>query len=105
MLPLHSASAKHPLYMPSSRSGSPLSAPIPTFPPPPQPLALPLSSSHTRAATSTLSRALSLAFRKPFGATPKPPVSPSAVHYSTSSPRYPQLILQTPSEREKEKYP
>ncbi|OJA14581.1 hypothetical protein AZE42_11384, partial [Rhizopogon vesiculosus] len=92
-----------PDYIPSSRSGSPLSAPIPTFPPPPHPLAPPLSSSPTRAATNALSRALSLASRKLFGATSKSPVSPSAVHYSTSSPpRRPQLILRTPSEREKE---
>ncbi|OAX32115.1 Pkinase-domain-containing protein [Rhizopogon vinicolor AM-OR11-026] len=100
---LHVGETSPPDYMPSSRSSSPLSAPIPTFPPPPHPLAPPLSSSPTRAATNALSRALSLASRKLFGATSKSPVSPSAVHYSTSSsPRRPQLILRTPSEREKE---
>ncbi|KAJ8588049.1 Pkinase-domain-containing protein [Rhizopogon salebrosus TDB-379] len=88
---------------PSSRSGSPAPAPIPTFPPPPHPLAPPLSSSPSRAATNALSRALSLASRKLFGATTKSPTSPSAVHYGTSSsPRRPQLILRTPSEREQE---
>ncbi|KAG1758553.1 hypothetical protein EDD22DRAFT_997808 [Suillus occidentalis] len=44
-----------------SPSGSPQSAPILTLPPPPHRLASPLSSSPTRAATNTLSRALSLA--------------------------------------------
>lgn len=88
----------------SPQSGSPLSAPIPTFPPPPHPLAPPLSSSPTRAATNALSRALSLASRKLFGTTtPKSPASPGSNHYRTSSsPRRPQLILRTPSEREKE---
>ncbi|KAG1737803.1 kinase-like protein [Suillus lakei] len=93
-----------PDHTASSPSGSPLSAPIPTFPPPPHPLAPPLSSSPTRAATSALSRALSLASRKLFGtSTPKSPTSPGSNHYrSSSSPRRPQLILRTPSERETE---
>ncbi|KAG1850962.1 kinase-like domain-containing protein [Suillus tomentosus] len=93
-----------PDHTASSPSGSPLSAPIPTFPPPPHPLAPPLSSSPTRAATNALSRALSLASRKLFGAsTPKSPTSPGSNHYhSSSSPRRPQLILRTPSERETE---
>lgn len=93
-----------PDHTASSPSGSPLSAPIPTFPPPPHPLAPPLSSSPTRAATNALSRALSLASRKLFGtSTPKSPTSPGSNHYrGSSSPRRPQLILRTPSERETE---
>lgn len=96
--------ARPPDHTASSPSGSPLSAPIPTFPPPPHPLAPPLSSSPTRAATNALSRALSLASRKLFGtSTPKSPTYPGSNHYrSSSSPRRPQLILRTPSERETE---
>lgn len=96
--------AQPPDHTASSPSGTPPSAPIPTFPPPPHPLAPPLSSSPTRAATNALSRALSLASRKLFGtSTPKSPASPGFNHYpSSSSPRRPQLILRTPSERETE---
>ncbi|KAG1778829.1 kinase-like protein [Suillus placidus] len=96
--------ARPPDHTASSPSGSPLSAPIPTFPPPPHPLAPPLSSSPTSAATNALSRALSLASRKLFGtSTPKSPTFPGSNHYrSSSSPRRPQLILRTPSERETE---
>ncbi|KIJ64719.1 hypothetical protein HYDPIDRAFT_28086 [Hydnomerulius pinastri MD-312] len=89
---------------PSSRSSSPLSAPVPTtynttFPPPPHPLAPPLSSSPTRVASNALSRALSLASRKLFGvSTPKSPISPGSGHYRTpSSPRRPQILLRTPT--------
>jgi serine/threonine-protein kinase ULK/ATG1 len=96
--------ARPPDHTASTPSGSPLSAPIPTFPPPPHPLAPPLSSSPTRAATNALSRALSLASRKLFGSSaPKSPTSSGSNHYrSSSSPRRPQLILRTPSERETE---
>lgn len=96
--------ARPPDRTASSPSGSPLSAPIPTFPPPPHPLAPPPSSSPTRAATNALSRALSLASHKLFGTSaPKSPASPGSHHYrSSSSPRRPQLILRTPSERETE---
>jgi serine/threonine-protein kinase ULK/ATG1 len=96
--------ARPPDHTASTPSGSPLSAPIPTFPPPPHPLAPPLSSSPTRAATNALSRALSLASRKLFGSSaPKSPASSGSNHYrSSSSPRRPQLILRTPSERETE---
>lgn len=96
--------ARPPDHTASTPSGSPISAPIPTFPPPPHPLAPPLSSSPTRAATNALSRALSLASRKLFGSSaPKSPTSSGSNHYrSSSSPRRPQLILRTPSERETE---
>ncbi|KAG1740534.1 kinase-like protein [Suillus paluster] len=96
--------ANPPDHTASPQLGSLLSAPIPTFPPPPHPLAPPLSSSPTRVATNALSRALSLASRKLFGtSTPKSPASPGSNYYRTSSsPRRPQLILRTPSEREKE---
>lgn len=99
---LHVGEACPPDYTSTSPSNSPLSAPIPTFPPPPHPLAPPLSSSPTRAATNALSRALSIASRKLFGTISKSPSSPSAVPYSPSSPRRPQLILRSPSERETE---
>jgi serine/threonine-protein kinase ULK/ATG1 len=90
---------------PSSNSVSPPSAPIPTtynttFPPPPHPLAPPLSSSPTRVASNALSRALSLASRKLFGvSTPKSPVSPGSGHYhAPSSPRRPQILLRAPTD-------
>ncbi|KAF8452741.1 kinase-like domain-containing protein [Boletus edulis BED1] len=71
---------------PSPRSNSPLTAPIPTtynttFPPPPHPLAPPLSSSPTRVASNALSRALSLASRK----------------HAPPSPRRPQILLRSPT--------
>ncbi|KAF9225004.1 kinase-like protein [Gyrodon lividus] len=88
----------------SPSSAPPLSAPIPTtynttFPPPPHPLAPPLSSSPTRVASNALSRALSLASRKLFGiSTPKSPISPGSGHYRTPpSPRRPQILLRTPT--------
>ncbi|KAH7883091.1 kinase-like protein [Phlebopus sp. FC_14] len=97
---------------PSSPSGSPITAPVPTsynatFPPPPHPLATPPSSSPTRTTSNALSRALSLASRKLFGvSTPK---SPDPGHYYTpSSPRRPQIILRTPpneGERERSESP
>ncbi|KAF9233822.1 kinase-like protein [Melanogaster broomeanus] len=90
--------------LPSSRSNSPLSAPVPTtynttFPPPPHPLAPPLSSSPTRVASNALSRALSIASRKLFGvSTPKSPISSSSgLYYAPSSPRRPQILLRTPT--------
>ncbi|KAG6380368.1 kinase-like protein [Boletus reticuloceps] len=92
-------------HVPSSpRSNSPLTAPIPmtyntTFPPPPHPLAPPLSSSPTRVASNALSRALSLASRKLFGvSTPKSPISPGSGHYhAPPSPRRPQILLRSPT--------
>ncbi|KAH0831348.1 kinase-like protein [Lanmaoa asiatica] len=90
---------------PSPRSNTPLTAPIPTsynttFPPPPHPLAPPLSSSPTRVASNALSRALSLASRKLFGvSTPKSPISPGSGHYRTPpSPRRPQILLRSPTD-------
>ena len=90
--------------LPSPRSNSPITAPIPTtynttFPPPPHPRAPPLSSSPTRVASNALSRALSLASRKLFGvSTPKSPISPGSGHYrAPPSPRRPQLLLRSPT--------
>lgn len=92
---------------PSPRSNSPLTAPIPTtynttFPPPPNPLAPPLSSSPTRVASNALSRALSLASRKLFGvSTPKSPISPGSGHYrAPPSPRRPQILLRSPTDED-----
>ncbi|KIK33679.1 hypothetical protein CY34DRAFT_18220 [Suillus luteus UH-Slu-Lm8-n1] len=101
-LPPLASESRPPDHTAPSPSGSPQSTP--TLPPPPHPLAPPLSSSPTRAATNTLSRALSLASHKLFGtSTPKSPTSPGSDHYrSSSSPRRPQPILWTPSERETE---
>ncbi|KAF8558554.1 kinase-like protein [Imleria badia] len=92
---------------PSPRSNSPLTAPIPTtynttFPPPPHPLAPPLSSSPSRVASNALSRALSLASRKLFGvSTPKSPISPGSGHYrAPPSPRRPQILLRSPTDED-----